>query len=276
MTNEDIQNVIEQIFAVLAAYGLNVIGALAIIVIGLVAAGWARRALERALSRSARIDATIVRFFGSLLRYAIIAFVVIAALQRFGVEATSLVAVFGAAGLAIGLALQGTLSNVAARIMLLMFRPFKIGDFIDAGGQSGTVKEVGLFTTEMASPDNIKIIVPNGAIWGQAIKNFSGNPTRRVDFLLGIDYGDNINVAMATINRVIGGESRKLDDPPPLVAVGELGDSSVNLIVRIWVNAPDYSDVKFDLTKAFKEQLEADGISIPFPQQVVHHMNAVE
>ncbi|MEK9832388.1 MAG: mechanosensitive ion channel domain-containing protein [Rhodospirillaceae bacterium] len=276
MTNEDIQNLIEQIYAVLATYGLNVIGALAIIVIGFIAAGWARRALERALSRSGHVDATIVRFFGSLLRYAIIAFVVIAALQRFGVEATSLVAVFGAAGLAIGLALQGTLSNAAAGVMLLMFRPFKIGDFIDAGGQSGTVKEVGLFTTEMATPDNVKIIVPNGAIWGQAIKNFSGNPTRRVDFLLGIDYGDDINVAMATINRVIGGESRKLDDPAPLVVVGELGDSSVNLIVRIWVNAPDYWDVKFDLTKAFKEQLEADGISIPFPQQVVHHMNAAE
>ena len=276
MTNEDIQNLIEQIYAVLATYGLNVIGALAIIIIGFIAAGWARRALERALSRSGRVDATIVRFFGSLLRYAIIAFVVIAALQRFGVEATSLVAVFGAAGLAIGLALQGTLSNVAAGVMLLMFRPFKIGDFIDAGGQSGTVKEVGLFTTEMATPDNVKIIVPNGAIWGQAIKNFSGNPTRRVDFLLGIDYGDDINVAMATINRVIGGESRKLGDPAPLVVVGELGDSSVNLIVRIWVNAPDYWDVKFDLTKAFKEQLEADGISIPFPQQVVHHMNAAE
>ncbi|MEK9900436.1 MAG: mechanosensitive ion channel domain-containing protein, partial [Rhodospirillaceae bacterium] len=174
----------------LATYGLNVIGALAIIVIGFIAAGWARRALERALSRSGHVDATIVRFFGSLLRYAIIAFVVIAALQRFGVEATSLVAVFGAAGLAIGLALQGTLSNAAAGVMLLMFRPFKIGDFIDAGGQSGTVKEVGLFTTEMATPDNVKIIVPNGAIWGQAIKNFSGNPTRRVDVVVGIAYGD--------------------------------------------------------------------------------------
>ncbi|MBT3401199.1 MAG: mechanosensitive ion channel, partial [Rhodospirillaceae bacterium] len=154
MNNEDIQNLLEQVYAVLVSYGLNVLGALAIIIIGFMAAGWARRSLERALSRSGRIDTTLVRFFGSLLRYAIIAFVIIAALQQFGVQATSLVAVFGAAGLAIGLALQGTLSNVAAGVMLLMFRPFKIGDFISAGGQTGTVKEIGLFTTEMATGDN--------------------------------------------------------------------------------------------------------------------------
>ncbi|HCP00950.1 MAG: mechanosensitive ion channel protein MscS [Alphaproteobacteria bacterium] len=267
---------LEQTYTVLLTYGLNFFGALAIIVIGFIAAGWARRSVERALTRIGRADATLVRFFGSLVRYAIIAFVVIAALQRFGVEATSLVAVFGAAGLAIGLALQGTLSNVAAGVMLLMFRPFKIGDFIDAGGQAGTVKELGLFTTEMATSDNIKIIIPNGAIWGQAIKNYSGNATRRVDFLLGIDYGDDINAAMATINRVIGEEARTLYDPAPMVVVGELGDSSVNLIVRIWVNAPDYSDVKYSLIKTFKEQLEADGMSIPFPQQVVHHINAAD
>jgi len=276
MTNDDIQNLIEQIFAVLATYGLNMIGALAIIIIGFIAAGWARRILERALGRSGRIDPTIVRFFGSLLRYAIIAFVVIAALQRFGVEATSLVALHAAAGLAIGLALQGTLSNVAAGVMLLMFRPFKIGDFITAGGQSGKVKEVGLFTTEMATGDNVKIIVPNGQIWGKAIQNFSANPTRRVDLTVGIDYGDNIDTAMATINRVIGEESRALKDPESVVAVAELADSSVNIVVRVWVNSGDYRGVRWDLTKKLKEQLEADGISIPFPQQVVHHVNAAE
>jgi len=276
MTNEDIQNLLEQIYAVLVNYGLNVLGALAIIIIGFMAAGWARRSLERALSRSGRIDTTLVRFFGSLLRYAIIAFVVIAALQQFGVQATSLVAVFGAAGLAIGLALQGTLSNVAAGVMLLMFRPFKIGDFISAGGQTGTVKEIGLFTTEMATGDNVKIIVPNGQIWGSAIQNFSANPTRRVDLMMGIDYGDNIDTAMATINRVIGEESRALKDPESVVAVAELADSSVNIVVRVWVNSGDYWGVRWDLTKKLKEQLEADGISIPFPQQVVHHVNAAE
>ena len=276
MNNEDIQNLLEQVYAVLVSYGLNVLGALAIIIIGFMAAGWARRSLERALSRSGRIDTTLVRFFGSLLRYAIIAFVIIAALQQFGVQATSLVAVFGAAGLAIGLALQGTLSNVAAGVMLLMFRPFKIGDFISAGGQTGTVKEIGLFTTEMATGDNVKIIVPNGQIWGSAIQNFSGHTTRRVDLMMGIDYGDNIDTAMATINRVIGEEARALKDPESVVAVAELADSSGNIVVRVWANAADYWGVRWDITKKLKEQLEADGISIPYPQQVVHHVNAAE
>ncbi|MEH6754812.1 MAG: mechanosensitive ion channel domain-containing protein [Alphaproteobacteria bacterium] len=271
--DQSIQDILQMVYGVLATYGINVVGALVIIVVGFMVAGWARRALERALSRSGKMDATLLRFFGSLVRYAIIAFVIIAALQQFGVEATSLVAVFGAAGLAIGLALQGTLSNVAAGVMLLMFRPFKIGDFVDIGGKTGTVKEVGLFTTELATGDNVKIIMPNGQIWGQAIANFSANPTRRVDLMMGIDYGDNIDTAMATINRVIGEETRALTDQDSTVAVAELADSSVNIVVRVWVNAADYWGVRWDLTKKLKEQLEADGISIPFPQQTVHHVN---
>jgi len=271
--DQSIQDILQMVYGGLATYGINVVGALVIIVVGFMVAGWARRALERALSRSGKMDATLVRFFGSLVRYAIIAFVIIAALQQFGVEATSLVAVFGAAGLAIGLALQGTLSNVAAGVMLLMFRPFKIGDFVDIGGKTGTVKEVGLFTTELATGDNVKIIMPNGQIWGQAIANFSANPTRRVDLMMGIDYGDNIDTAMATINRVIGEETRALTDQDSTVAVAELADSSVNIVVRVWVNAADYWGVRWDLTKKLKEQLEANGISIPFPQQTVHHVN---
>lgn len=275
--DQSIQDILQMVYGVLATYGINVVGALVIIIVGFMVAGWARRALERALeralSRSGKMDATLVRFFGSLVRYAIIAFVIIAALQQFGVEATSLVAVFGAAGLAIGLALQGTLSNVAAGVMLLMFRPFKIGDFVDIGGKTGTVKEVGLFTTELATGDNVKIIMPNGQIWGQAIANFSANPTRRVDLMMGIDYGDNIDTAMAAINRVIGEETRALTDQDSTVAVAELADSSVNIVVRVWVNAADYWGVRWDLTKKLKEQLEADGISIPFPQQTVHHVN---
>ena len=270
--DQQIQDILQIVYGVLATYGINVVGAFLIIIVGFMVAGWARRALERTLSRSGKMDATLVRFFGSLIRYAIMGFVVIAALQRFGVEATSLVAVFGAAGLAIGLALQGMLSNVAAGIMLLMFRPFKIGDFVDIGGQAGTVKEVGLFTTELATGDNVKIIMPNGQIWGSAIKNFSAYPTRRVDLVMGIDYGDNIDTAMATINRVIGEEPRALSDPESTVAVAELADSSVDIVVRVWVNAADYSGVRWDLTKKLKEQLEADGISIPFPQQTVHHV----
>lgn len=266
----------DQIFTLIAAYGLDVVGAIVVLVVGLIAAGWAKGAVQRMLRRTGRVDDTLTGFLGSLVKYAVIAFTVIAALQQFGVEATSLVAVFGAAGLAIGLALQGTLSNVAAGAMLLLFRPFRVGDFIDAGGHAGTVKIVSLFTTELATPDNVQIIIPNAAIWGTAIKNFSFNDTRRVDLLMGIDYGDNIDTAIATINRVIGEEPRALSDPESMVAVSELADSSVNIVVRVWVNAGDYWGVYFDLTKKLKEQLEADGLSIPFPQSVVHMTQAAE
>ena len=268
------QLITDQIIALIATYGLNVVGAIVVLVIGLIAAGWAKRTVRRLLRRTGRVDDTLTGFLGSLVKYAVVAFTVIAVLQQFGVEATSLVAVFGAAGLAIGLALQGTLSNVAAGVMLLLFRPFKVGDYIDAGGQAGTVKIISLFTTELATPDNVQIIVPNGAIWGTAIKNYSFNDTRRIDLLMGIDYGDDIDTAIATINRVIGEEPLALADPEPLVAVSELADSSVNLVVRVWVDASDYWGVRFDLTRKLKERLEADGISIPFLQRVVHMATA--
>ncbi len=268
------QHLTDLVIGLIATYGVNVVGAFVVLIVGLIAAGWLRRVVQRMLRRTGRVEETLTRFLGSLVKYAVIAFTVIAVLQQFGVEATSLVAVFGAAGLAIGLALQGTLSNVAAGVMLLLFRPFKVGDFIEAGGHAGSVKIVSLFTTELATGDNVQIIIPNGAIWGSAIKNFSFNDTRRVDLLMGIDYGDNIDTAIATIKRVIGEEVRALTDPEPLVAVSELADSSVNLVVRVWVNASDYWAVRFDLTKQLKEQLEADGISIPFPQRVVHMATA--
>ena len=266
------EQISEQAVALVASYGFNVVGAIVV----LIAAGWARKGVQRMLRRTGRVDDTLIGFIGSLVKYAVIAFTVIAVLQQFGVEATSLVAIFGAAGLAIGLALQGTLSNVAAGVMLLLFRPFKVGDRIDAGGHGGSVKVISLFTSEMATGDNVQIIIPNSAIWGTAIKNYSFNDTRRVDLVMGIDYGDNIDTAMATINRVIGEESRALADPEPLVAVSELADSSVNLVVRVWVNAGDYGSVRFDLTKNFKEQLEADGLNFPFPQRTVHMASAAE
>ncbi len=268
------QHLTDLVIGLIATYGVNVVGAFVVLIVGLIAAGWLRRVVQRMLRRTGRVEETLTRFLGSLVKYAVIAFTVIAVLQQFGVEATSLVAVFGAAGLAIGLALQGTLSNVAAGVMLLLFRPFKVGDFIEAGGHAGSVKIVSLFTTELATGDNVQIIIPNGAIWGSAIKNFSFNDTRRVDLLMGIDYGDNIDTAIATIKRVIGEEVRALTDPEPLVAVSELADSSVNLVVRVWVNASDYWAVRFDLTKQLPEQLEAAGISSPFPQRVVHMATA--
>ena len=268
---EDSANQItDQVVGLITTYGFNVVGAVVVLIVGLIVAGWAKRTVQRMLRRSGRVDDTLTGFLGSLVKYAVVAFTVIAVLQQFGVEATSLVAIFGAAGLAIGLALQGTLSNVAAGVMLLLFRPFKVGDRIDAAGHAGSVKVISLFTTEMATGDNVQIIIPNSAIWGTAIKNYSFNDTRRVDLVMGIDYGDDIDTAMATINRVISEEPRAKADPEPLVAVSELADNSVNLVVRVWVDAGDYGSVRFDLTKKLKEQLEADGISFPFPQRTVH------
>jgi small conductance mechanosensitive channel len=251
-------------------YGLDVLGAIVILVIGLMFAGWAQRATHRTLGKVDRLDETLRVFFGSIVKYLIIILVVLAVLNQFGVQTTSLIALLGAAGLAIGLALQGTLSNVAAGVMLLIFRPFKVGDYIDAGGQAGTVRELGLFTTHLNTPDNVRIIVPNGSIWGQAIKNFSFNTTRRVDLLIGIAYGDDIGKAMASIESVIASDDRIHGEPAPMIAVSELADSSVNLVVRVWCDAGNYWPLKFDLTKAIKERLDTDGISIPFPQRDVH------
>lgn len=267
---EKIAEVYEEVLAVVATYGLDVLGAIFILIVGLMFAGWAQRATRRALGRVSRLDETLRAFFASIVKYLIIIFVVLAVLNQFGVQTASLIALLGAAGLAIGLALQGTLSNVAAGVMLLIFRPFKVGDYIDAGGQAGTVKELGLFMTDMNTPDNVRIVVPNGAVWGSAIKNFSHNATRRVDLVVGIAYEDDINKAMASINGVIGADERIHGDPAPLIAVTELADSSVNLVVRAWCDSGNYWPVKFDLTKAVKERLDSDGITIPFPQRDVH------
>lgn len=267
---DKISAIIQSVTEVVATYGLNVLGAIVILVIGLIFAGWAQRTTRKALSKVNRLDETLRVFFASIVKYLIIILVILAVLNQFGVQTTSLIALVGAAGLAIGLAVQGTLSNVAAGVMLLIFRPFKVGDYIDAGGQAGTVRELGLFLTELNTPDNVRISVPNGSIWGSAIKNYSFNPTRRVDLLVGIAYEDDIDKAMASISAVITGDERTHKDPEPMIAVSELADSSVNLVVRIWCDAGNYWPLRFDMTKAIKERLDADGITIPFPQRDVH------
>lgn len=265
-----VQEAFTEVMTLLTTYGLDVVGALAMLFVGWFLSGWARRAVDQGLSKFDSFDVTLRTFFASLAKYLVIVVTIVAVLNQFGVETTSLIAVLGAAGLAIGLALQGTLSNVAAGVMLLIFRPFKVGDFIDAGGISGTVKGITLFVTELATPDNVQIIAPNAQLWGTAVKNYSFHSTRRVDFLLGIAYEDEIDKAIAAINDVIAGDSRAHKDPEPLVVVSELADSSVNLTIRIWVDAGDYWPLKFDLTKAFKERLDAEGVSIPYPQRTVH------
>ena len=262
--------VVEAGMSTITTYGLSVVGAIIIFIIGWMIAGWVYNSITKTATKSERIDTTLGSFFASIAKYGVLTFTLIAVLSRFGVETTSFVALLGALGLAIGLALQGTLGHIASGVMLIIFRPFKIGDFVDTAGVSGTVKAITLFTTELATGDNVQVIVPNGAVWGGMIKNFSGNSIRRVDMVMGIGYGSSIDHAIKTMGDIIGTDSRVHGDPTPFFAVGELANSSVNIIVRVWVDAGDYWGVKFDLTKQFKEAFDKEGIEIPFPQTVIH------
>jgi small conductance mechanosensitive channel len=215
-------------------------------------------------------DETLVNFVCSILRWVGLLFVTIAALSRLGVDTTSLVALLGAAGLAIGLSLQSSLGNFAAGVMLIIFKPFKKGDFVEAAGTMGVVEAIGIFTTTMTTPDNKEIIVPNGGIIGGNITNFSAKATRRVDMVFGISYGDNLHQAKEILQEIINADSRVLAEPAPVVTVGELADSSVNFLVRPWVNAADYWAVLWDTTEAVKLRFDEAGISIPFPQMELH------
>lgn len=266
---EKVSELVAVATAAATTYGLDLLGAIAILVIGLMFAGWAQRATLSALSRVRRLDTTLRVFFASIVKYFIVVIVVLAVLNRFGVQTASLIAVLGAAGLAVGLAVQGTLSNVAAGVMLLIFRPFRVGDAINAGGQTGIVHELGLFLTELNTFDNVRISVPNASIWGSPITNYSFNPTRRIDLVVGIAYEDDIDAAMASISAVIAADGRLHKDPAPLVAVTALADSSVNLAVQAWCDAGNFGSAKFALIKAIKERLDQDGITIPYPQRQV-------
>ncbi len=267
--NIDLQAVSEELITILTTYGLDVIGAIIILIIGNIISKRVPITLAKVLAKR-NVDQTVVNFLGSLTRMSIMIVTLLLVLAQFGVQTASLIAVLGAAGLAIGLALQGTLSNVAGGVMLLFFRPIKVGNFVEVAGHAGTVKSVNLFTTEMATGDNVQIILPNASVWGSAIKNFSFHPTRRVDMVMGIDYSDDMDKARDILLSIIEADERSLKDPAPMVVVSELADSSVNFTVRIWCNSGDYWPLKFDMTKKFKEGFDKEGISIPFPQSSVH------
>lgn len=267
---EQTNEIVDQVVVIATTYGIDVLGALVILIVGWIVAGWAGRTTQKALARTNKIDLMLQRFFASMVRYAVIIFTVLATLQQFGVQTTSFLAVIGAAGLAIGLALQGTLSNVAAGVMLLIFRPFKVGDFIDNGGVVGTVTDLSLFATELKTADGVFIVAPNTELWGKSLKNFSRNPTRRVQIVLGIDYDDDINLAIETAKKVVAGQDLVIADPEPQYVVGEMAESSVNIYVRVWVNTADYWTVLFNLNKQLKEACDEAGITIPFPQRTLH------
>lgn len=232
---------------------------------------------SKAIHKIKKLDTTLQSFLGGGAKYAIFALAIVTVLQQFGVETTSLLAVLGAAGLAIGLALQGTLSNVSAGVMLLILRPFNVGDFISSGNVTGTVKSLGLFATEMATPDNIYIFVPNSKLWNTDIQNFSRNDIRRQDLVFGISYADDINKAFKTIEKVVAKEERILKDregKEPMIMVTNLGASSVDITLRIWCEAPNFFSLKVDAMKTVKEALDKDGITIPFPTTTIIQENA--
>ena len=247
---------------------INVALAALILIVGFIVAGAAARTVRKLSERHPRIDRTLAGFFSSLVKYAVIAVVVIAVLARFGVETTSLVAAFGAVTLAIGFALQGTLSNLAAGVMIVFFRPYKIGDFVEIAGAVGSVKNVTLFYTELNTVDNKQIIVPNGQAWGDVITNYSAYPTRRADFVFSISYDDDIDQAQAVIRQVFEADERVLKDPALFVEVSGHGASSVDITVRAWVKSDDLWPVHFHMLKAVKKAFDANNIEIPFPHVV--------
>lgn len=268
------QDAINNVIDWVVANGLNLLAAILIFVIGKWVVGLIRNKIKKIMTQK-EVDPALVSFGSNMLYYMLMIAVVIAAVQKIGFQTTSLVAVLGAAGLAVGLALQGSLSNFASGVLIILFRPFRIGDVITAGGETGSVKEIGVLVTIMATPDNKKIIMPNSSIMGGSIINITAHDTRRVDMTVGVSYSDDLDKVMDIIKEVLAADDRILEDPATNVAVSELADSSVNFVVRPWVNKADYWGVFFDFQKNIKQRLDKEGVSIPFPQQDVwmHQVN---
>ena len=264
------RELIENVIAIGVEYGVDIAGAIVLLVVGWIVAGWIRRVIRRTLDSVSVLDETLKPFIANLVRYAVLIFVLIAVLNQFGVQTTSIIAVLAATGLAIGLALQGMLANVASGVMLLFLRPFNVGEYVEAGGIAGTVAEIGLFNTEIKSSAGPGLVVPNSKFWDGPITNFSRNPTRRFDIAVGIGYDDDIDGAMALLKGLLTGDDRVLDDPEPLVVVQELGDSAVIINLRAWTRSGDYGATVWDLNKEIITELQATGYSIPFPQRDVH------
>jgi len=247
----------------------NVMAAVAILVVGFLVGGWARRRLTTLGGKHAHLDITLFNFLGNVARYIIVGFAFLFVLNTFGVQTTSVVAIIGAAGLAIGLALQGTLSNVAAGVMIVFFRPIKIGDFVEVNGQMGTVKEITLNCTELAAVSNVQIIIPNSQVWGNTITNYSAYPTRRAEWSFGVGYGANLKLAEDTIRDTIMADPRAKTDPEPFIQVNNLNASSVDFLVRVWCESADYFAFQADMKRKVKEALDPAGVDIPFPTRTI-------
>jgi small conductance mechanosensitive channel len=250
-------------------FGINLVTALAIFYIGKLAVSILMRGLQK-IMHARTVDKTLETFVCNLVRMTLLTFVFIAAIGALGIQTTSFIAILGAAGLAVGLALQGSLANFASGVLIVLFRPYKVGDFVEAAGVAGSVLEVQILTTVFKTGDNKSVIVPNGQVMGSVITNYSANDTRRVDMVIGVSYDDDLDKVRATLEDLIAADDRILDDPAHTIAVSELADSSVNFIVRPWVKTADYWGVMFGLTEAIKKRFDKEGISFPFPQQDVH------
>lgn len=250
-------------------WGINIAMAIIIFVVGRIVVGLLLSVFRRLMAKS-KYDQMLIDFLESIISAILMLFVIVASLDELGVDTTSLVAILGAAGLAIGLSLQDSLKNFAAGVMLLVFKPFQAGNYVEAAGTAGTVKKIGIFTTTMTTPDNKEIIIPNGKIYGDNITNYSAKETRRVDMVVGIGYDSDLLKAKQILVEMCEADERILDDPAPVVAVAELADSSVNFTVRPWVNAADFFAVKWDFTEKVKLRFDEEDITIPFPQMDVH------
>jgi small conductance mechanosensitive channel len=262
-------NIWDRIVGWVVTYGGQLLGAIVTLVVGYVLARISRRVVLRLLKRSETPPA-ITSFVSRMTFIAVIVFAVIASLAKFGVQTTSFVAVLGAASFAIGFALQGSLSNFAAGVLILLLRPFKLGDYVEIAGVKGSVKDIQLFTTVLATPDNVRVLVPNGKILGDTIRNYASYETRRLDVSVGIGYSVSIEKALSVANEVLAADDRILTEPAPQVLISDLADSSVNLVLRAWVNRANYGAVLSDLKRCIKEAFDKHGIEIPFPQRVIH------
>jgi len=269
ITVSNLEQIIDKITELGTVFGVKLLAAIVVFVLGRWLAMFLRNFLEKAMKRT-DVDPTLISFSTNLAYVAMFAFVLIAALAQLGIQTTSFIAILGAAGLAIGLALQGSLANFAAGVLMLLFRPFKVDDYIEGGGTAGTVKEIQIFNTILLSPDNKTIIVPNSSMTGNNIINYARQGTRRVDMVFGIAYDSDIDTAKDILWDILKNDSRVLSEPEPKVAVLELADSSVNIVCRPWVNAADYWDFYFDMMETVKKRFDAGGITIPFPQRDVH------
>ncbi len=260
---------LDTVTAFISLYGLKLIAAVLIFYIGRIVAKILTNFSKKAM-RKANLDETIIRFGGNVIYGGLMVFIILAALSKLGINTNSFIAILGAAGLAVGLAFQGTLSNLGAGVLLVFFRPFNVGDFINGAGESGVVEEINLFSTLLKTGDNKQIIIPNSSIIGGNITNFSAKETRRVDFVFGIGYDDDLKLAKTTLEEIINADDRVLKEPAAFVAVSELADSSVNFVVRAWAKSEDYWGVHFDTIEKVKLSFDEKNISIPYPQMDVH------